>query len=81
MHDREKDLYKQKARQAFVDSLNKFEETLTSQDDPPAKSSPAKSQQQSHNTQSKPKQRFTLQDLEEAAADIDRYMASLHHEE
>lgn len=65
------------ARKAFMDSLNKFEESLESIDEPTASKSQDGRRSQSRNSSPpKKKEGFSLQELEQAAADIDEFLKS-----
>jgi hypothetical protein len=71
------------SEEELMDALEKLEETLEEQERQSAASTPdrtvAKSQQKPKpKPQQKPKQDVFLSALEEAAADIDRFMASKH---
>ena len=66
------------SEEEFMDALEKLEQTLESHDLPVSPKSPHKPAPKVHKHHSKPKAEFLLSALEEAAADIDRFMESKH---
>ncbi|HIK11244.1 MAG TPA: hypothetical protein IGS52_13395 [Oscillatoriaceae cyanobacterium M33_DOE_052] len=79
MNDYRQEIHKA-AEKAFMDALEKLEETFEEVEEvevPP----PPKPASKTDKKETRRAPAFDLQELEDAAADIERYMASLHKSE